>query len=48
MRVFELIELLKDVDENKTVYAYYDGEIAKLLDIDELDDRVDLNVKENE
>jgi hypothetical protein len=46
MRVSELIELLKEVDADKQVYAYYDGEIAELLGVDELDDRVDLNLLE--
>lgn len=46
MKVRELIELLNEVDQDKIVYAYYDGDIANISDVDEMTDRVDLNITE--
>ena len=46
MKVWELIEALKQVDIGKEVYGYFNNEIHT-LDIeclDELSDRVDLNI----
>ena len=48
MKVYELIESLKLCDLSKEVYGYFNSEIHTLdIDcIDELSDRVDLNIKE--
>jgi hypothetical protein len=46
MKVWELIEALKKVDIDKEVYIFYDGDIAPISDVDELSDRVDLNIQE--
>ena len=44
MKVSELIELLKEVDSDKVIYGWYDGWLGEVLDVDELTDRVDLNI----
>jgi hypothetical protein len=46
MKVYELIEALEQVDLNKEVYIFYDGDIAPIDYVDELSDRVDINIKE--
>jgi hypothetical protein len=46
MKVWELIEALKQVDLDKEVYVFYDGDIAPFDYVDELSDRVDLNIQE--
>jgi hypothetical protein len=48
MKVYELIESLKLCDLSKEVYGYFNNEIHTLdIDcIDELSDRVDLNITE--
>lgn len=48
MKVYELIEALKQCDLSKEVYGFFDQQIHT-LDIecvDELSDRVDINIKE--
>ncbi len=45
MRVSQLIKLLQDTDTGKEVYIYNnDSQLYDVLDIDELSDRVDLNL----
>ena len=44
MRVSQLIKLLQDTDTGKEVYIYSDSQLYDVLDIDELSDRVDLNL----
>lgn len=46
MKVWELIEALNQVDINKEVYIFYDNDIAKIDYVDELSDRIDINIKE--
>ena len=47
MRVSQLIALLRDVDTGKEVFIYNnDSQLYDVLDIDELSDRVDLNLGE--
>jgi hypothetical protein len=47
MKVWELIEALKQVDINKSVFLYTaDNDINPLLEVNELSDRVDLNIAE--
>jgi hypothetical protein len=47
MKVYELIEALKKVDINKSVFLYTaDNDIYPLLEVNELSDRVDLNIAE--
>jgi hypothetical protein len=46
MKVWELIEALNQVDINKEIYLFYDGDIASLDYVDELSDRIDINIKE--
>ena len=50
MKVWELIEALKQVDISKEVYGFFNNDIHT-LDIeclDELSDRVDINIGSNE
>lgn len=46
MRVSELIELLQAVNGYKEVYVYndHDSSIYDVLEVDELSDRVDINL----
>ena len=47
MKVYELIEALKKVDINKSVFLYTaNNDIHPLLEVNELSDRVDLNIAE--
>jgi len=47
MKVWELIEALKLVDIGKEVYLYTaNNDIHPLLEVNELSDRVDLNIEE--
>lgn len=44
MRVKDLIEALKECDQNKPVFIWEDHDIMDIHLVDELSDRVDLNV----
>ena len=48
MRVSQLIALLQDVDKGKDVYIYsneaHPSTLYDILDVDELSDRVDINL----
>lgn len=48
MKVYELIDILKSCDLSKEVYIYLSNEIHSLTfdSIDELSDRVDININE--
>jgi len=46
MKVYELIEALKLCDIGKEVYVFKNSEIEPLNCVDELSDRVDLNIQE--
>lgn len=47
MKVWELIEELKKVDVNKSVFLYTaNNDIHPLFEVNELFDRVDLNIME--
>jgi hypothetical protein len=47
MKVWELIEALKQVDINKSVFLYTaNNDIYPLFELNELSDRVDLNIQE--
>jgi hypothetical protein len=48
MRVSELINLLKEVDQTKEIYLYLYEEIFEISGVDELSDRVDINFIERE
>lgn len=45
MKASELMELLKKVDSDKEVYAFLAGQVIEILDVDELSDRIDFNLK---
>jgi hypothetical protein len=44
MKVSELIAMLNEVNQDKLVYAWDDGRLLSIGGVDELDDRIDLNV----
>jgi hypothetical protein len=44
MKVSELIALLNEVNQDKLVYGWDDGRLLPIGGVDELEDRVDLNV----
>ena len=46
MKVYELIEALKQVDITKDVYIFNNSDITPIDYVDELSDRIDINVKE--
>jgi len=48
MKVYELIDILKNCDLSKEVYSYLNNEIHSLTidSVDELSDRVDININE--
>ena len=46
MKVSELIEALKEVEQDKQVFFWEDGRIIPIGLVDELTDRIDLNAKE--
>ena len=46
MKVYELIEALKQVDITKEVYIFNNSDITPIDYVDELSDRIDLNIKE--
>ena len=48
MKVYELIEALKEMDQEKQVFAWEDGRVMPINLVDELTDRVDLNVEGKE
>ena len=47
MKVYELIEALKQVDITKDVYIFKNSNITPIDYVDELSDRVDLNINES-
>jgi hypothetical protein len=44
MKVSELIELLSQCNPDQEVYAFDDHELRSIVLVDELNDRVDLNL----
>jgi len=45
MKVKDLIEQLKDCDQEQYVFIYIDGERHNIAMVDELDDCVDINAR---
>jgi hypothetical protein len=48
MKVSQLIKLLQDTDTGKEIYMYLDSSLYEIDAVDELEDRVDLNVERGE
>ncbi len=48
MKVKELIAQLLNCDQDKFVYVYDDANIFRTLAVDELRDRVDINIQRDE
>ena len=44
MKVIDLIQALQECDPNKNVYVWEDHDIMDINLVDELSDRVDLNI----
>jgi len=44
MKVKDLVKALLECDQEKTVFMWQDYDIAKINEVDELTDRVDLNL----
>ena len=44
MKVKDLIQALKECDQEKAVFIWNDGDIQTAAGIDELGDRVDINI----
>jgi uncharacterized protein YerC len=45
MTVAELIDALQHVEQDKQVYAWQDGSLFAVKELDELSDRVDFNIE---